>query len=282
MQPIPQHKDLIRRADSTLKEFIERAMHVVLMLTVVGSLLWGLIALTPYLLQKGWPLALAVPFIGLIDVFWGVSMIYIIDLLNSHYRKNNEFLRKFYAELHSDLLSVLALAAVLLVIFSLARTSYSLSSIDVACLGLPMFICALDSLARTKDPSGILKMSLPRRLILMAFPAGLLVASCWVLIEILSNEFSASASLWLQLCILFAGFASYVGSKQTRYFMLHRRLGISPTIMALLKKVRGRGAPAFYEQTAQMAEKFQRDLNVATAKAAADKRRLAKASRKKR
>ncbi|MBH1392569.1 hypothetical protein I5U25_06565 [Stenotrophomonas maltophilia] len=257
-------------------------MHIVLMLTVVGSLLWGLIALTPNLLQKGWPLAVAVPFIGLVDVFWGVSMIYVIDLLNSHYRKNNEFLRKFYAELHSDLLTVLVLAVVLLVIFSLARTSYSLSSIDVACLGLPMFICALDSLARSKDPSGILTMSLTRRLILMALPAGLLIASCWVLVEILSNEFSASASLWLQLCILFAGFTSYVGSKQTRYFMLHRRLGISPTIMALLRKVRGAGSPAFYEQTAQMAEKFQRDLNVATAKAAADKRRLARTSRKKR
>jgi len=257
-------------------------MHIVLMLTVVGSLLWGLIALTPYLLQKGWPLALAVPFIGLIDVFWGVSMIYAIDLLNSHYRRNNEFLRKFYAELHSDLLSVLALAVVLLVIFSLARTSYSLSSIDIACLGLPMFICALDSLARTKDPSGILKMGLARRLALMGLPAGLLVASCWVLIEVLSNEFSASASIWLQLCILFAGFASYVGAKQTRYFVLHRRLGISPTIMALLKRVRGRGAPAFYEQTAQMAEKFQRDLNVANAKAAAERRKLAKTSRKKR
>ncbi len=257
-------------------------MHIVLMLTVVGSLLWGLTALTPYLLQKGWPLALAVPFVGLIDVFWGVSMIYAIDLLNSHYRRNNEFLRKFYAELHSDLLSVLALAAVLLVIFSLARTSYSLSSIDIACLGLPMFICALDSLARTKDPSGILRLGLARRLALMGLPAGLLVASCWVLIEILSNEFTASASLWLQLCILFAGFASYVGAKQTRYFILHRRLGISPTIMTLLKRVRARGAPAFYEQTALMAENFQRDLNVAKAKEAAARRKLAKTSRKKR
>lgn len=257
-------------------------MHVVLMLTVVGSLLWGVIALTPYLLQKGWPIALAVPFIGLIDVFWGISMIYVIDLLNSHYRKNNEFIRNFYAELHSDLISMLVLAVVLLVIFCLARTSYSLSSIDIACLGLPMLICALDSLARAKDPSGIITMGLARRLALMALPAGLLVASCWVLIEVLSNEFSASASLWLQLCIVFAGFASYVGSKQTRYFMLHRRIGISPTIMALLKRVRGRGAPAFYEQTAQMAERFQRHVDVATAKAAAEKRKAIKTSKKKR
>lgn len=257
-------------------------MHIALMITVVVSLLWGLIALTPYLLQKGWPLALAVPFIGLIDVFWGVSMIYVIDLLNSHYRKNNDFLRKFYAELHSDLLSVLALAVVLLVIFSLARTSYSLSSIDIACLGLPMFICSVDSLARAKDPSGVLRLGLAGRMALMALPAGLLVASCWVLIEILSNEFSDSASLWLQLCILFAGFASYVGSKQTRYFMLHRRFGISPTIMALLKRVRSKGTPAFYEQTAQMAEKFQQHISVATAKAAAQKRKSAGTSRKKR
>lgn len=257
-----------------------RLVHIVLMTTVVGSFLWGLLVLTPYLLQKGWPLALAVPFIGLVDVFWGVSMIYAIDLLNSHYRKNNEFLRKFYAELHSDLLSLIVFAVLLLTIFSLARATYSLSSIDIACLGVPLFICAIDTLARAKDPAGILRMSITRRLLLLVLPVGLLIASCWVLIEILSGELPAAASLWIQLCIFFAGFASYISAKQTRYFILHRRLGVSPTIMALLRKVRG-GSPGLYEQTAQMAERFHRDMNVATSKAASEKRKKSKRSRNK-
>ncbi len=236
--------------------------------------------MTPYLLQKGWPLALAVPSIALMDVFWGVSLIYVIDLLNSHYRKNNEFLRKFYAELHSDLLSLLAFAAILFALFSMARASYSWSSIDVACLGLPLFIYAIDTLARTRDPSGILKMSIAQRLAVMVPPTGLLVASCWALIEIISGEVPALASLWIQLCILFAGFASYVGAKQIRYSVLHRRLGISPTIMALFRKLRGTES-GLYDQTAQMAERFQRDMNVAASKAASEKRKNSKRSKKK-
>lgn len=68
---------------------------------------WGLLAFTPYLLAHGWPASVAIPFVTLIDLPCGLSAFYLVDLLNSHYRKNNEFLRRFYAELHADLLVLL-------------------------------------------------------------------------------------------------------------------------------------------------------------------------------
>ncbi|WP_369934856.1 hypothetical protein [Xanthomonas tesorieronis] len=250
-------------------------MHIFLILILIGSLIWGWITMVPYLLGNDWPLTVAVPFVALIDVFWGVSTIYLIDLLNSHYRKNNEFLRKFYQELHSDLFSLLAFAAILIIIFTLAKPTYSLSNIDIACLGIPLFIYAIDSLARAKDPAGILKLSIARRLFLMTPPAALLLTSSWSLIHIYSGDVPAGASLWIQFCIFFAGFASYVSSKQVRYFMMHRKLGISPTIQRLFKKLRG-GKPGIYDQTAAMAEHFQREMRAATSKAASERRRTSK------
>ncbi len=237
--------------------------------------------MVPYLLSHGWPLSIAVTSVALMNLFWGVSTIYLIDLLSSHYRKNNEFLRKFYQELHTDLLALLTFAAILVVVFSLAKPSYSFSNIDVACLGIPLFIYAIDSLAKTKDPVGILKLRLAWRLALMMPSVTLLIASSWSLIHIYSGEFPASASLWIQFCILFAGFSSYVAAKQVRYFVLHRKLGISPTIERIFKKLRG-GKPGIYDQTAAMAELFQREMRSATSKAASERRRVSKKKRLKR
>lgn len=147
-----------------------------------------------------------------------------------------------------------------------------MSNIDIACLGVPLFIYAIDTIARARDPVGILRFGRPLRLIFMAFPAVMLVGCGWMLIRIYSGEVPAAASLWIQVCILLAGFSSYVGAKQLSYFMRHRRLGISPTLQQTFLRLRG-GKPGIYDEAVVLAERFRREMLVATSKAAADRRK---------
>ncbi|MBD9477398.1 hypothetical protein [Pseudoxanthomonas sp. PXM02] len=257
-------------------------MHRILLLSLLVSLLWGVLSLVPYLTGPcGWPLSLALMAVVVIDVFWGVATVYVIDLFNSHYRNNNEFLRSFYAELHADLIAVLVLAGVLFVIFSMATPGYALSNIDIACLGLPLFINAIDALARAKDPVGILRLNMGQRLFLMSVPAAMLVLSSWILIRIYSGQIPAAASLWLQLNIIAAGFSAYVSAKQVSYFLTHRKMGVSPTLEKMFAAFRG-GRPGPYDHAKQLAEKFERDMKKATAQAAAGRRQSRKRSKPRR
>jgi hypothetical protein len=256
-------------------------MHIILVLIIAGSLFWGLLAFTPYLLAHGWPASVAIPFVTLIDLPCGLSAFYLVDLLKSHYRKNNEFLRRFYAELHADLLVLLFFSAILFAIFSLASTSYSLSNIDIACLGIPLFIYAIDTIARARDPVGILPFGMVRRLAYMTLPAVMLVACGWMLIRIYSGEVPAAASLWVQVCIFLAGFSSYVAAKQLGYSLKHRRLGISPTLQQIFLRLRG-GKPGIYDEAVVFAEHFQKKMLVATSKAAADRRKSVKRKKSRR
>lgn len=255
-------------------------MHLVLLMSLLISLLWGLFFAVPFLTGRyEWPLPAALLCVLFLSVFWGVATVYVIDLLNSHYRKNNDFLRKFYAELHTDLLIILVFAGVLFVIFYLAAVDYRLSNIDIACLGIPLFICAIDSLAKVKDRAGLIRFSLGARLSIMLTPVALLILSIWMLVQIYSGLVPASVSLWLQLNILAAGFSAYVGAKQFCYFVKHRRLGISPTLMNMFLKLRG-GRPGEYDQIAEMAAEFEGKVRTATAQAAAERRKRKKLSRK--
>lgn len=257
-------------------------MHRILLLSLLISLLWGGLSLVPYLTGPcDWSLSLALMAVVVLDVFWGVATVFVIDLFNSHYRHNNEFLRSFYAELHADLTSLLVLAGVLFVIFSMATPGYALSNIDIACLGLPLFITAIDTLARARDPVGILRFSVGGRLFLMSMPAAMLVLSSWILIRIYSGQIPAAASLWLQLNIIAAGFSTYVMAKQVSYFLKHRKISLSPTLEKMFAAFRG-GRPGIYDQAAVVAEKFERDMKKASAQAAAQRRQSKKRTKPKR
>jgi len=255
-------------------------MHFVLLISILVSLLWGFITVVPFLVEIcGWSVPSALLCIVLVDVFWGVSTAYLIDLFSSHLRKNNEFLRSFYAELHADLIVLLVFAVVLFVIFALATTRYSLSNIDIACLGIPLLIYAIDSLAKAKDPTGTLTISLDKRLMLLFLPVCLLLLSSWALIRIYSGSVPPWVSLWLQLNILAAGFSSYVGAKQFCYFLKHRRLGVSPTLMTMFAKFHG-GRPGIYDLVAELERRFERSMRKAAAQAATERQRERKAGKK--
>ncbi|PTA85949.1 hypothetical protein CWM66_27995 [Kosakonia sp. H7A] len=134
-------------------------MHYFLLLCIVVPLVWGSVSIIPIFVQTydvfpGLTAALLLVF--LCTSLWGIATAYLIDLLSSHNRRNNEFLRNFYKLLYEDLGVMLVLAALLWGIFWAAKPAYSLSNIDIACLGLPLYIYAISSIARATDPSGIL------------------------------------------------------------------------------------------------------------------------------
>lgn len=259
-------------------------MHYLLLLCIVVPLAWGLASIPPIFVRAydffpGLIVALLLVFIC--TSFWGIATVYLIDLLNSHRRRNNEFLRNFYKLLHEDLGVMIVLAALLWGIFWAAKPAYSLSNIDVACLGLPLYIYAISSIAKAKDPSGILKVTLGHRAFLIALPFALLLASCVALVQIYSGRVPALSSLWIQLSILAGGFSTYVGSKQFAYYAHHRRITASPTLGRMFRKLRG-GKPGIYDLAIQASERFEEGMKIKTAQRAAKARRMAGKKTKKR
>ncbi len=78
-------------------------MHYLLLLYIIVPLAWGLASIPPIFVRAydffpGLIVALLLVFIC--TSFWGIAAVYLIDLLNSHRRRNNEFLRNFYKLLH--------------------------------------------------------------------------------------------------------------------------------------------------------------------------------------
>lgn len=259
-------------------------MHYLLLLCIVVSLAWGSASITPVFVRtyNFFPgLTAALLLVFLCTSFWGIATVYLIDLLSSHHRRNNEFLRNFYKLLYEDLGAMLVLAALLWGIFWAAKPAYSLSNIDIACLGLPLYIYAISSIAKAKDPSGILKITLGYRAFLITPPLALLLASCIALVQIYSGRAPALRSLWIQLSIVAGGFSTYVSSKQFAYYMHHRRITASPTLGRMFRKLRG-GKPGIYDLAIQASERFEESMRIRTAQRAVEARRTAGKKTKKR
>ncbi|MBB3814765.1 hypothetical protein FHY13_003136 [Xanthomonas arboricola] len=239
-------------------------MHYLLLLITFVALVWGSASIIPTFVRAYdfFPgLTAALLLIFLCTSFWGIAAVYLIDLLSSHHRRNNEFLRNFYKLLYEDLGVMLALAALLWGIFWTAKPAYSLSNIDIACLGLPLYIYAISSAAKAKDQSGMLKVTLGHKAFLIAFPGTLLVASCVALVQIYSGRVPALGSLWIQLSILAGGFSTYVGCKQFAYYVHHRSIKASPTLGRMFRKLRG-GRPGIYDLAIQASERFEEGMKI--------------------
>lgn len=259
-------------------------MHYLLLLCTAVSLAWGSASITPVFVRayNFFPgLTAALLLVFLCTSFWGIATVYLIDLLSSHHRRNNEFLRNFYKLLYEDLGAMLVLAALLWGIFWAAKPAYSLSNIDIACLGLPLYIYAISSIAKAKDPSGILKITLGYRAFLITLPLALLLASCIALVQIYSGRAPALSSLWIQLSIVAGGFSTYVSSKQFAYYMHHRRITASPTLGRMFRKLRG-GKPGIYDLAIQASDRFEESMRIRTAQRAVEARRTAGKKTKKR
>lgn len=249
-------------------------MYYVVILVLVISLVWGCIATSAVEIQGiipviSWKVVLVI-FAG---TFWGVAAVYLIDLFNSHRRRNTEFLRVFYAQLHDDLIAMLFMAVILFAVFYHASVKYDFSNIDIACLGLPLFVYAILSIVKAKDRTGVLVFKAKIKNSIVAIYLGMLAASSWALVQIYSGELSSAASIWVQITIVAAGISTYISAKQINYFVTERRVDFSPTLRDMFSKFRG-GRPGPYDMAAEISDKFNKELKSHVAKKARERRRV--------
>lgn len=249
-------------------------MYYIVILVIAISFVWGCIATSAIEIQGFIPaVSWKIAWVAAAGTFWGVAAVYLIDLVSSHRRKNTDFLRVFYAQLHDDLIAMLSMAVILFFVFRYASTQYEFSNIDIACLGLPLFVYAILSIVRAKDKTGVLVFKAKIKSSIVAIYLVMLAVSSWVLIQIYSGELSSAASIWVQITIVAAGISTYISAKQINYFITRRRVDFSPTLRDMFSKLRG-GRPGPYDMAAEISDKFNREVKSHVAKKARERRQM--------
>lgn len=210
------------------------------------------------------------------SVFWGVALIYLYDFLMAEAGRNSPYMAEFYSSLRADLLVSCVIGFTLALLFWNAPNTYSWSNIDLAAIGLPFLVYALNDTIQ----SGRIKIGgnkLPRKIVsIMAFIQIITYGlSMYCLSYILSGKASSSQSVWIQLTIVSAALTFFFGAKQIRFILTKQRLEVSPVLLNLFQSIPA--SPLLYKELQSGADLWNAEIK----KSNATKRKLSNSSRSK-
>lgn len=234
------------------------------------SLIWGVIVNRGY--NSNYMLLATI----YTSTFWGVALIYLYDFCMAQAGKNSPFMAEFYSNLKADLVVSCIIGLTLFLLFWFAPNTYSWSNIDVAAIGLPFLVYALnDTIQNGRMRIGGNK--LPRTIINFMVLIQIITygVSVYCLLYILSGKASSAQSVWIQLTIVSAALTFFFGAKQIRFIFTKQRLEVSPVLLNLFQSIPT--SPMLYEQLNSGADLWNAEVK----KSNAAKRKLVNSKRNK-
>lgn len=244
-------------------------MRYVFLATMLISFFWELSFTSGGWLQH-WIMSLG-------SSMWGVALIYLYDFFMAARGKNSPYMNEFYSGTKKDIAICSILGLTLLAIFYFAPASYSFTSIDLAGLGLPFILCSLaDAISFRKIKVANLSLPKPALWFIFSLLIGAYIGSAYFLYQIVSNNYTASQALWLQITILSGSIYSFFAAAFIRFALEKQRLEPSPVLLDLLPK--NRFTLGLYAETAKMTEIW--NAEVEKRKAAIRKEKQKKSKKK--
>lgn len=195
------------------------------------------------------------------SAMWGAALIYLYDFSMAMRGKNSAYMIEFHSRLKKDIMVCLAFGFSLLPVFMLLPTPYTFTNIDLACLGLPFLVSSLLDILVVKRLR-VADMRLPRKIVfvLLSLPVITYAVFLYWLYEILSNRYSQSQALWMQITIFFTGIYALFAASFIRFVMEKQRLELSPALLDLFNSIKI--SPGLYANAAHVAEQWNKEVNL--------------------
>lgn len=219
------------------------------------------------LLQTGWGSAM-----------WGAAALYLYDFQFAIRGRSSPYIVDFYSQIKNDVFICLAIGLSLVLLYTLAPSTYSFYNVDLAFLGMPFLLYSLAavlSLKRAKiGKTRLLRGPIYGLLALLV--VGYVLFFFWA-VKIINSSYSQSQALWMQITIFSTGLYAFIASKFMRFAVEKERLEIFPSLRNTLSRTkRGRH---MYDELAKNVERWnaavekqKREEREASRKATRDKK----------
>lgn len=244
----------------------------VLVVVILGSFLWGLLALpVPGHYFATLKLLTAVP-------VWGYVVVTAADIVSAWTSRPTAYPHSFYRTLGSDLKGAFGTGLVIACIYHFSTAHYDGASFDISAAAVPFALMTIGNviaIGRAKIANRPMKRSACVALLALTVVCYGYIAA--TILKIASGHYGIWASTWLQLTILFVALFGYVETRRMRFVIKTGRIELSPFLLTLF------GPDGPYGQLQGVAAEWNRRVakEKATAAAATRSQAASKARQRK-
>lgn len=201
---------------------------------------------------------------------------YLLDFFMASIKRNSHYMIELYAGMRTDLLVATLVGSTFVLLFWLAPTPYSFTSIDIAGAGLPFFLYGLfETIQCGKIKIANQRLSQRITYVFVIIQVIAYMVSIYFLHYVLSGKASVLQSIFIQLSVLFAALTFFFGAKHIRFIFTKQKMELSPVLIELFRSIPTRSK--IYEDAQVVVEIWNKEIK----KAKASQRKQVRTNRKK-